>query len=371
MKKNFIKKFSFLILTILLILPICYATQFKSGRKILVKKDEVLNEDFFAIGETIIIEGKVNGDLFFLCKDITINGEVKGDIIGLANMITFNGNSLDDLRVGAQLLNINGSISKNVSIAGQYITVSNHAKIGGDLIFGCNLIKIEGEVLGEVRGGGDIINVHGKIWKSAIFNARELIIYPSASFKEDLKYRAEKAEIMEGAEFLGKVEKLLLKKKIRKSRWVNWKFYFWKLLFMLAGIIFGYLFMKIFPFYLSKVREQVSHLWKSLGIGFALLVSVPVLVIILAITIIGLPISLALLAIYLIFLYTGKVLLALFVGERILKKESSLLSISAGVLIFTILFNIPYAGWVLNLIAISIGLGALGMGSVLFFREER
>jgi len=360
------------LITILLLLSsFSFASKFISKRSVLIQEDEVINEDLFALGERITINGKVNGDLFFLAREISINGEVSGDVIGMANTITINGIVFDDVRTGAQFMNINGKIGKNTTLTGQFININRISSIGGDLIVGGNEIKVDGVIGGEVRAGDERISVGGDIGKSLVFYGREIFVSESSIIKGDLQYRAEKAEIIEGAKVQGKVEKLPTKEKPKKSKYLSWRFYFWKLVFMVAGIIVGFVFIKLFPSLTTKIKEQTGHIWKSLGIGFALLICVPIVSVILAITLLGLPISLILIALYLIFLYLGKIIFASFIGDRILKKDSPFLSLLIGMPIFTVLFALPFIGWILKLIAISIGLGASGVGSYIFFKEAR
>ncbi len=348
-----------------------FASKFISKSSISISQDEVINEDLFLLGQNITIDGRVNGDLFFFAKDISINGEVSGDIIGMAQIFSINGIALDDVRVGGQFVNVNGEIQKNATLSGQFISINKKSKIGGDLLIGGNEIKIEGLILGEVRAGGESISLAGEIGKFANLNAREILVSRSSIIKGDLRYRAKKAEIIEGAKIEGKIEEIPLKEKARKSKWLSWKFYFWKFIFMVAGIIVGFVFIKLFPSLVFRVKMEITHIWKSLGIGFALLICVPVASIILAITVLGIPISLILIALYLIFLYIGRIIFASFMGDKILKKESPILSLIVGMFIFTVLFSLPFVGWLLNLIALSIGLGAFGIGSYIFFKEAR
>lgn len=366
-----LKNLFFVFLTLLMVSPLSFASKFIGKKSISIAKNEVINEDLFVWGQSITIDGKVKGDLFFFARDISINGEVTGDIIGLAQTVTINGTALDDVRTGGQFLNINGEIHKNATLTGQFVNINRKSSIGGDLLIGGNDIKIEGVILGEVQAGGETISVTGEIEKSANLNAREILISQSSTIKGGLKYRAKKAEIMEGANILGKVEKLPVKEKIRKSKWMSWKFYFWKFIFMVAGIIVGFIFIKLFPALTSMIKEEANGILKSLGIGFALLICIPVISIILAITVLGLPISLILIALYLIALYIGRIIFASFIGDKILKKESSLLSLIIGMPIFTVLFALPFVGWLFNLIALSIGLGAFGVGSYIFFKKAR
>lgn len=370
MKKT-LKNLFFVFLALLIVSPPSFASKFIGKRSVSIPENEVINEDLFVLGQSITIDGKVNGDLFFLAKDISISGEVTGDIIGMAQTVTINGIALDDVRTGGQFVNINGEIHKNATFSGQFVNINKKSSIGGDLIVGGNDIKIDGVIQGDVQVGGETISLRGKIGKTVNLIAREIIVSQSSVIKGDLKYRAKKAEIVEGANIVGKIEKLPFKERVKRSRWLSWKFYFWKFIFMIAGIIVGFIFIKLFPSLISKVKQEASHIWKSLGIGFALLVCVPILSIILAITILGIPISLITFALYLIFIYIGRIILASLVGDKILRKELPILSLIVGMLIFTILFSLPFVGWLFKLIATTIGLGAFGAGSYIFFRELR
>lgn len=367
--KRILKNLFFVFLSILLISPLSFGSKFIGKSAVTIPENEVINEDLFVWGQIITIDGKVNGDLFFLARDITINGEVAGDVIGMAQTVTINGTILDDVRTGGQFLNINGEIQKNATLYGQFVNINKKSSIGGDLLVGGNDIKIDGKIQGDVRAGGETISMGGEVEKSVILSAREIIIPQPAVIKGDLKYRAKKAEIAEGSSISGKVEKLPIKEKVKKSKWLKGSFYLWKFIFMVAGIIVGFIFIKLFPALTLRIKEEAGHIWKSLGIGFALLICVPILSIILAITVLGLPISLILIALYLISLYMGRILFASYIGEKILKRGSPFLSLTAGMFLFTVLFSLPFVGWFFNLIAISIGLGAFGVGSYIFFRE--
>lgn len=360
-----------LTITLLFLSSFSFASKFIGKKSIVISANEIIDEDLFVLGQKIIIDGKVKGDLFFLAREVDINGEVSGDVIGMAQTLTMNGVSLDDVRAGAQFVDINGKIIGNATIIGQFVNISRISSIGKDLLVGGNEIKIDGVIGGELRAGGETISLGGEVGKSVILDGREILISQSSRIKGDLKYRAKKSEIIEGATILGKVEKLPIKEKIKKSKYLSWKFYLWRFIFMVAGILVGFIFLKLFPSLSSRIKEEISHIWRSLGLGFALLICVPVISIILAITVIGIPISLILLALYLISLYTGRIIFASFIGDKILKKKSPFLSLVIGMPIFTVLFALPFVGWLLSLIAISVGLGAFGVGSYVFFKEIR
>lgn len=356
-----------IILTVILFL-FCSAhswgTQFRSARHISISEDEVIEGDLFVGGGIITIDGVITGDLFFGCNTININGEVKGDIIGMAASFTLNGTAGDDVRVWCRSVNINGLIAKSLTAFGQDVVLSKQSIVKRDAIVGCTEAMLEGGILGEIWSGSKILQLSGVVGKQAEFGAKQIIIRPSAEIHGNLKYRAKKIEIMDGASIEGKIEKLPPKKK--KSKWLSWKFYVLKMIYMIGAILVGIVMIKLSPDLTIKVTKQVRQYWRSLGVGFVVLICLPIALILVAATVIGIPLAVILLIFYLLFLYTGKIFVSLVIGQEILKsrESASIWALILGIVIFTVLFNIPYVGWLIKLLVMILGLGALSLISI-------
>jgi len=369
-KKNILLIISILIL-FLSFSANSWATQFKSSNSVSVAKDEVVEGDLFAAGAIINIEGVINGDLFFGGNTININGEVKGDIIGMGGSFTLNGVAGDDVRVWCGSVNINGHIEKSLTAFGGNVVFSKNSLVKRDVYIGCGMAQFEGDIGGELRGGAGTIELSGIIGKQVKLKVEQLTIQPSAKIHGNLKYGAQKIDIKEGAVIEGKIEELPYKEK--RSKWLSWKFYFFKLLFMIGSIIVGIFLIKFFPDLTDKVSSQVRCYWKSLGIGFIVLICLPIVAIVVAITVIGIPLTVILFLFYFLFLYIGKIFVSLVVGKEILKSRGSvpLWPLILGIGIFTVLFNIPYVGLLIKLITVIIGLGALSVSSFETLKRAR
>jgi cytoskeletal protein CcmA (bactofilin family) len=346
-----------------------WAITAKGGNSVYIPKDEVIEGDLFVGAGVIIIDGTVTGDLFFGGNTININGEVKGDIIGGGGSFTLNGVAGDDVRVWCGSITINGKIEKSLTAFGGNVVLTKNSVVKRDVLIGCDEANISGEIFGELRASSGNIQLTGSIGKKADLKAGAIIISPSAKITGNLKYRAKKVDIKEGAVIEGKIEKLPYKKK--KSKWFSWKFYTFKLIFMIGAIIVGLILIKFFPKLTLTTIEQVRSYWKSFGIGFIVLICLPVASVIVAITIIGIPVALILLFFYFLFLYIGKILVSLAVGAKILKsrENASLWALALGMFIFTVLYNIPYIGWIIKLITIILGLGALSVSAFKLTKE--
>jgi hypothetical protein len=90
---------------------------------------------------------------------------------------------------------------------------------------------------------------------------------------------------------------------------------------------------------------------------------VPVAMIVIAITLIGLPISLMLLAVYLAGIYLAKIWVGAYLGRILLKPSGTskgdwVLGLFVGLLILTAVGFIPYLGGLVRLGVVCLGLGA-------------
>jgi len=103
---------------------------------------------------------------------------------------------------------------------------------------------------------------------------------------------------------------------------------------------------------------------RSLSLGFLFLVCLPVAAVMLAITLLGVPLGLLTLLGWLVLLYLSKIFVALAVGEWLLARlrggriSAPLLSLATGLLLLTFVTLIPYAGFLIKIMIVSLGFGA-------------
>jgi hypothetical protein len=191
---------------------------------------------------------------------------------------------------------------------------------------------------------------------------------PTARILGDLRYIGEKqAQIEPGAQVEGEI--VWTAKEPRKgkpSSIFTGKPLIPEILFLLAlmvtGIVLTLLCRK--NAYQAKQAVQESFL-KSLGLGFVFMICIPIAILVLMVTVIGIPIAIISLFAYLVFVYLAKIPVATFLGERILKalgarQEPSLIwSMILGLVVLTLLLNIPYLEWPIYFVVLFTGFGAI------------
>src|SRR5690606_19610644 len=136
----------------------------------------------------------------------------------------------------------------------------------------------------------------------------------------------------------------------------------WHLGFLLAGAVV----VALLPRSLDAAgRALAQRPWAAAGFGLVWVLAVPIVVAIIAMTLIGIPLALVLLALYLISIYLGRAIVALWLGRFMLGDRAgprwtgAVLSFLSGGLILVILSLIPWVGGLVTLAATIVGLGAL------------
>jgi len=102
--------------TVLLAVPVS-AAELRGLESVTIESWEVVDDDLYAAGSTITIDGTVNGDLWAAGGTININGTVKGDVVVAVSTLNIDGEVGQTVRVVGATININGSgkITRNLT----------------------------------------------------------------------------------------------------------------------------------------------------------------------------------------------------------------------------------------------------------------
>lgn len=158
----------FSIFTLLAILAFAFATPARafdgrSGDKIVINSDEVVDDDLYLAGTEIVMDGTVNGDLLAIGRIITINGTVTGDVIAAGEVVVINGIVVDDARIAGAALQIgsNANISGDLVAMSASLETKENSIVSGDLLVGSGQVLLAGDVAGDVLAGTDALELAG------------------------------------------------------------------------------------------------------------------------------------------------------------------------------------------------------------------
>jgi len=229
-------------------------------------------------------------------------------------------------------------------------------------VVGAGDVSLEGEVKRSATLFAGNADVSGSIGRDLSMAGGSLTLTDAARVGGNLTarvHRLKDVHIADGAAIAGKRD---IQVKVRKSHFTRPRFYLHQAVWLAAAMLVGWLGLVLFPGFFRATTQAVGSGWLSLGLGVGVLAGVPVALVVVALTLIGIPISLMLFAVYLAAIYLAKIWVGAFLGQMLLKsagaaKRDWLLSLLAGLLLLTVVGFVPYLGGLARLAMVCLGLG--------------
>ncbi len=284
-----------------LLMSFAYSVEFRSDENIVIAANETIEDDIYAAGATVTLDGTVLGDIVTAGRHITINGKVEGDVIAAGQTITINGEVTDDVRItgAALILGPEAIVEDDVISSGYSLETKLGSTIGGTLSFGGGQALLAGDIKEDVNIGTNGLELRGTIGgnlraeigdKSRTPNFRPnasipgmpdvpmvaggLTLGDETRIEGDLDIRStgdiEIAPEIVGGEIAVKKRDVIAINQIRSPLWISLQRF-------LALVIVGLLLFWLAPNLVKRPAEQLAgRPWTSLGLGALTLIGFPI-----------------------------------------------------------------------------------------------
>jgi len=330
----------------------------RTGEAVAVSADQVVEGDFYALGNTVAISGEVTEDLLVLGGTTKINGRIGSDLAVLAASVHVDGVVGDDARIVGGEVTVSGEVKGDLVVVSGTLKVLSTAKIGGDIIFFGNDAEISGEVGKSIYGTSDRIRIEGVVKGDVDIRTDALVLGDRADITGTVKYisaseiiRAQNARV---AGAVVRNEPTIESASLRTALVPL-------LILLFAALVWHLLFGRL----LTRVSTQaVTHPLRSMIIGFGLLFLVPISVGILVASTLGGLLGLTLLFVYVALLLASTTIAGIVAGSYLLtaiypKYSTGIPSVLLGTTTFFLLLFIPIIGVALCITIILVTMGAL------------
>jgi cytoskeletal protein CcmA (bactofilin family) len=302
----------------------------RTGGTIVVEEGETV-DSLEAFGGSVVVQGTVTGDVSAVGGDVRIEetGQVNGDLEAAAGSVTIAGTVDGDVEVGA------GSF-----------TVTESGAVGGTVMAGVGSATIDGTLESDAEIGAETIRLG-----------------ESASIAGDLRYDGDlegntdavAGEVREDSSLGVDVAPTI-------QPFASWLFTAYA---FAVNLLLGALLLALFPRFSDTVADRVATGPLRSGlVGLGVFVGIPILLIALAITVVGIPLSMIGGLVFALLLWIGIIygrfavaawLLSLVgLGNRWLALVVGLL---AGALLSRL--PVPVVGEVISLVVLLLGVGAI------------
>ncbi len=338
-----------------------------------------ISEDTYLANENVRVNADVDGDLLIAAGDINVSGLVHGDLMLAGGEVVITAELKDDLRAAGGEVSLCSQVTGDVAIAGGDIDVCADTVIANKTWLAGGEIKADGRFERKlVIKGGDVV-LAGVFADGVRIQAQHLEVLAGARIIGDLQYTSPyPAKISQDATITGEAEHTI------SNPW--WSSKNGKL--DAGGLFFGVIIaFVLFVFSIAITSLIVSGVLpntyaetpniirtqpvKSLAIGALFVLVTPLLLVLLAVSVIGVPLAIIFFFAYVLMFFIGFFASVMFLADSFTKnfrksESKSMLAHIASVMIVTLLLTLfsqlPIVGDLL-LVLLTIG----GIGAVILF----
>ena len=343
-------------------------TVLRSSDTVSVDVDQVVEGNFYSIGDTISVSGEVLGDWFALGNTITGNGTFTEDVLLVGRNVSVHGSTTDDVRVVALEATIADAVGGDLVVVANTVKILSSATIEGDVLLLANSVEINGSVGGDVLGRAGTIRLNGPVLGAVDVTTEQLTVGERAHIHGSISYQSNqellraqnavidgsitRSDIQSEQSFGGMMERLLML----------------FLAVMFAALVTFLLAPQVLLRTVTYTKQQITL---TMLLGFVVTILTPFLAALFIVSSLGVLVGIVMLSFYILLLALGVVLagplLGALLGQYVLgRPQLDLFSIIAGVTALHVLLLVPLFG-----LGLYIALTFAGVGSIILLLYQR
>ncbi len=172
---------------------------------VLIRSDDVVDEDLYAIANQAEIAGTVQGDLVVAAAgEVKISGLVEGDVLVFASSVVVTGVIGGSLRTVSRSLSVTGEVGDDIFAIGADFEMAGSS--GRDLLIWALEASVAGSVGRDLDGQQRHLVLDGSVLGDVDVAASSLVVGPKTVVDGDLRYVSERsAEVSTESEIRGQL----------------------------------------------------------------------------------------------------------------------------------------------------------------------
>ncbi|HEY7624429.1 MAG TPA: polymer-forming cytoskeletal protein [Candidatus Limnocylindria bacterium] len=342
------------------------AADVRQGTDIVIASTDTINDDLYAFGQNIAVNGTINGDLIAVGANISVDGNVTGDVIAAGNSVAIRGQVGGSVRAAGNTVVVDGKITDDLVAAGSDVTILGNGNVGRDALVAGATTTVSGQVRRNLQAAGTTVKIDGPVGGDVIANAERLQLTDRATVSGNLSYTSRNAaQIANPSSVKGTVQHSVPTAREAPVTGPTAMVLDW-LKGLIGLLILGILVVFFFPGFSRRAGEAlVRSPWMSLAIGALVLIGLPILAILFFVVgalIGGWWIGLVALAVYGVVLALSIPVAGLGVGGGILRLARRpvpvWLALLIGLVVLLLVALIPILGPLVIFCALLFGMGA-------------
>lgn len=305
---------------------------------------------------------KVGKNALIFGNDFATHDKIDGLAIVAGNSIHIDSSSKYGF-VAGNSVNVSGAVQNDLFTAGNLISITDAAKIGGDVFAAGNEMVVQTDLPGDLAFTGSTLKLEGVTVQGNVnLSVGKVVFDPNTKINGSLTYN-DSAEIvgLSNASIETVESYHVAEEETTVARELYAKF---------LSIVGLFVAMIIFIAFMPRLHDEVSAAATAQGTvvrmatGAWLLILIPVLAIFALCSVVGVPIGLVALALYVIAFYLAQGFAGVWLGHLIVEKvakgrASIYLEALTGIVIIGVLSAVPYIGGLVYFLSLLLGIGII------------
>lgn len=317
--------------------------------------EQVIDKTVIKKGQNYSINNTINGDLYCFGQDVTISGTINGDVFCAAKSINFSGDVNGSARLAGEKVNVSGQVSNNASIVASEINIENSASIGGDLNAAAQNIVINGTILRDFTAVAKNVTINGNVGRDVEVKNASLTVSQNALIGGSVTNKSDKKASIVSSAVTGRVDsKNGSSNKLNVIAGFLLGYVYWFMALMIVSFAVLWLFPKPLVNSVKLANEKPIRVTAT---GIISVFITPIILFLIALTLIGIPLSILLSLIYIISIFMSGPFFAFLVGSKFLPEQKLWIKMLLGSAIVLIAYSLPVIGFVVAVVASVFGSG--------------
>lgn len=302
-------------------------------------------------GTVVVTDGETVDGLSAVAGTVVVRGTIEGDLEGVAGTIVVaeTGVVTGDLAASAGSVRVDGTVEGRVESGAGSFTLGETGVVAGSVDVGAGAVRLDGTVRGDVTAGAD-----------------RVVLGPAARLEGDLTVgRGTTLVEREGSSVAGTVDRTRMggATGVAIDRGTDWLLTAWG---FAANLLLGAVLLVAFPRFTGRVAAAVADRpARTGGVGLVTLVGIPLVLVLLVLTIVGIPLAVVLGVPLLVVggwvaLVYGRFAVAAWALGH-LGYRSRWAALVAGVVGLGLGGLVPYVGGLVDAVVFVLGLGAVAL----------
>lgn len=333
----------------------------------------------FTAGDDVQIEEPVEGNAFAAGARVGVTARVGRSAFLSGGEVTVSAPVGRNLYMAGGNVRLDSAVYGKLRAAGGHVRVASEALVDGDASLSGGSVEVDGGVNGDLRAHGESIVINGTIGGDAELTGERIRIGPDARILGSLFYRSGGPIVIDShADVSGEVverqkDRRWLRRMGRGETFVGGSF-------SLGIVLIGALLILALPRFTREAGAVLRDRPVAAGgVGFAMVVCVPLMLLLLVITVIGIPLAILFAFGYAAMLLLGYLVAAICIGDAVLwrvkaeKLQSAwwrILFMLLALLAFAAVKIVPILGSLVVTLVFLGGIGAFTMRAWKGFRRD-